>query len=62
MSVRPALAADMDAIKPIAVAAEFAQTRAFYAKQGYAEQVCIGEFYEAGADKIVFWKKLGSAT
>ena len=62
MSVRPALAADMDAIKSIVAATEFAQTCAFYVKQGYAEEACIGEFYEAGADKIVFWKKLGSQT
>lgn len=36
----------------------FEQTRAFYKKVGYTEEARIREFYEAGADKVVFWKKL----
>ncbi|WP_299327745.1 GNAT family N-acetyltransferase [Parasphingopyxis sp.] len=35
---------------------ELAATRTFYAKNGYAEEARIREFYEAGADKVVFWK------
>ena len=38
--------------------AEFASTRAFYAKQGYTEEARIRDFYEDGADKVVFWKSL----
>ncbi|GFE65769.1 GNAT family N-acetyltransferase [Litoreibacter roseus] len=37
---------------------EFKLTRQFYKKTGYVEEACIREFYEAGADKIVFWKHL----
>ncbi|MEQ8735739.1 MAG: GNAT family N-acetyltransferase [Rhodospirillaceae bacterium] len=37
---------------------EFERTRAFYKKSGYTEEARIREFYEAGADKIVFWKHL----
>lgn len=37
---------------------ELARTREFYRKNDYIEEACIREFYEAGADKIVFWKKL----
>ena len=37
---------------------EFERTRAFYKKNGYTEDARIREFYEAGADKIVFWKHL----
>ena len=36
----------------------FERTRAFYRKQGYVEEARIREFYEAGADKVVFWKHL----
>jgi len=36
----------------------FEPTRAFYRKTGYTEEARIREFYEAGADKIVFWKRL----
>ncbi len=36
----------------------FERTRAFYRKQGYVEEARIREFYEAGADKVVFWKQL----
>ena len=38
--------------------AEFAQTRAFYRKNGYSEEARIRDFWSAGNDKIVFWKKL----
>lgn len=37
---------------------EFGRTRAFYRGNGYVEEARIREFYEAGADKIVFWKHL----
>ena len=37
---------------------ELAETRAFYHKNGYTEEARIREFYEAGADKVVFWKHL----
>lgn len=37
---------------------EFAKTREFYRKSGYTEEARIREFYEAGADKVVFWKHL----
>ena len=41
---------------------EFERTRAFYKKTGYTEEARIREFYEAGADKIVFWKHLQMKT
>ena len=37
---------------------EFAATRAFYRKNGYAEEARIRDFWAAGDDKIVFWKNL----
>lgn len=37
---------------------ELAATRAFYLKNGYVEEARIREFYEAGADKVIFWKHL----
>ncbi|MEM7547381.1 MAG: GNAT family N-acetyltransferase [Pseudomonadota bacterium] len=37
---------------------EFAQTRAFYRNNGYAEEARIRDFWAAGDDKIVFWKSL----
>ena len=36
----------------------FERTRAFYRRNGYVEEARIREFYEAGADKVVFWKHL----
>ncbi len=36
----------------------FARTRAFYQKNGYAEEARIRDFYEPGADKVVFWKRV----
>lgn len=36
----------------------FERTCAFYRKNGYTEEARIREFYEAGADKVVFWKRL----
>jgi len=37
---------------------DFAATRAFYRKNGYAEEARIRDFWAAGDDKIVFWKSL----
>jgi ribosomal protein S18 acetylase RimI-like enzyme len=37
---------------------ELQLTRDFYLKNGYIEEARIREFYEAGADKVVFWKHL----
>lgn len=37
---------------------ELERTREFYRKNEYIEEARIREFYEAGADKTVFWKKL----
>ncbi|WP_298938612.1 GNAT family N-acetyltransferase [uncultured Ruegeria sp.] len=39
-------------------AAEFAQTREFYRKNGYSEEARIRDFWAAGDDKVVFWKSL----
>lgn len=36
----------------------FELTRRFYAKHGYTEEARIREFYAAGEDKVVFWRKL----
>ncbi|WP_299829665.1 GNAT family N-acetyltransferase [uncultured Roseobacter sp.] len=38
---------------------DFAPTRDFYRKNGYAEEARIRDFWAAGDDKIVFWKSLG---
>lgn len=38
--------------------AHFDRTRAFYRKCGYEEEARIRDFYEAGADKIVYRKAL----
>lgn len=37
---------------------DFAETRAFYRKNGYAEEARIRDFWAPGDDKIVFWKSL----
>ncbi|MEM7049044.1 MAG: N-acetyltransferase [Acidobacteriota bacterium] len=37
---------------------ELARTRAFYRRNGYVEEARIRDFYEAGGDKVVFWKHL----
>ena len=38
--------------------AAYDATRQFYLKNNYTLQATIPEFYEAGDDKVVFWKKL----
>lgn len=37
---------------------EFELTRRFYQKLGFTEEARIREFYQEGADKVIFWKKL----
>ena len=37
---------------------EYERTRAFYRKNGYAEEARIRDFWAAGNDKVVFWKSL----
>ncbi len=37
---------------------EFAKTREFYVKKGYVQEAVIREFFQAGEDKVVYWKKL----
>ena len=34
----------------------FAPARRFYAKNGYSEEARIRDFWDAGDDKVVFWK------
>lgn len=38
--------------------AEFELTRKFYLQHQYNQEAVIREFYQAGEDKVVFWKKL----
>lgn len=38
--------------------AEFELTRRFYLQCGYTKIASIPEYYSAGDDKVVFWKKL----
>ncbi|CAH1001498.1 hypothetical protein LEM8419_02401 [Neolewinella maritima] len=38
--------------------AVFARTRSLSHKLAYTEEARIREFYAAGEDKVVFWKKL----
>lgn len=37
---------------------DFDRTRQIYATLGYIEVARVPEFYAAGEDKVVFWKKL----
>lgn len=37
---------------------EFERTRSFYLVNGFVEEARIRDFYEAGGDKVVFWKGL----
>jgi ribosomal protein S18 acetylase RimI-like enzyme len=37
---------------------EFENTRNFYLKQGFVREGVIREYYKAGDDKVIFWKKL----
>ena len=36
----------------------YAYQRAFYRRCGYTEEARIRDFYQAGEDKVVFWKSL----
>lgn len=36
----------------------FAQTRAFYRRNGYGQEARIRDFWAPGDDKVVFWKAL----
>ncbi len=36
----------------------FVSTRNFYQKLGYTKEASIREFWKAGEDKVVYWKKL----
>ena len=36
----------------------FADTRAFYTKNGYTEEARIRDFWAPGDDKVIFWKRL----
>lgn len=37
---------------------KYQQARNFYTKLGYSHEATIKEFWDAGEDKIIFWKKL----
>jgi ribosomal protein S18 acetylase RimI-like enzyme len=37
---------------------EFEATRRFYDKNGYVQEARIRDFYKAGEDKVVFWKRV----
>lgn len=37
---------------------EYERTRAFYHQCNYTEEARIRDFYQAGEDKVVFWKSL----
>lgn len=39
---------------------DLALTRKFYKKLDYHQEAVIREFWTAGEDKVIFWKKLGS--
>ncbi|HEV7255953.1 MAG TPA: GNAT family N-acetyltransferase [Mesorhizobium sp.] len=39
---------------------EFELTRRFYDRRGYEREARIRDFYQAGEDKVVFWKSLQS--
>ncbi len=37
---------------------EFERARAFYLRNAFTEEARIRDFYEAGGDKVIFWKQL----
>lgn len=37
---------------------EYERTRSFYDQLGFEREALIREFYAAGEDKVIFWKKL----
>ena len=41
---------------------QYARTRSFYGRHGYAEEARIRQFYGPADDKVVFWKSLSVAT
>lgn len=38
---------------------DFERARAFYSRNGYEQEARIRDYYEAGDDKVIFWKALG---
>ena len=40
----------------------FAPTRGFYERLGYVEVARVPEYYGAGDDKVVFWKRLAGSS
>lgn len=40
---------------------DYESTRRFYEKHGFSEEARIREFYGAGEDKVIFWKRLSAA-
>lgn len=37
---------------------QFELTRQFYIKLGYTQEAILRDFWDAGEDKVIFWKKL----
>jgi ribosomal protein S18 acetylase RimI-like enzyme len=56
--IEQTLAARGERLLLVETIASMERTRAFYRKCGYEEEACIRDFYEAGADKIVYRKSL----
>lgn len=41
---------------------DFERTRGFYIENGYHEEARIRDYYEAGDDKVIFWKQLADTS